>query len=184
MVAPLKNILLCCAPKEGESDTPAPAHIAEKQKKPSVDSSDSDSTTMARVPSLAGKIALVTGASKGIGKATALALAAAGSSVVINFNSDEQAAKDLVGKIGADRALAVKADCSSLSGIDFLVKQTVNRFGRIDVLIANAGVLPMKDLEHTTEEDFDRTFTLNVKGPYFLAQVSDIENHVTSTSVD
>ena len=126
---------------------------------------------MSLTSNLAGKIALVTGASKGIGKATALALAAAGSSVVINYNSDDQSANDLVHTIGAQKALAVKADCSTIAGIDTLVKQTIERFGRIDVLVANAGILPMKDLEHTTEEDFDRTFAINVKGPYFLAQV-------------
>lgn len=52
-----------------------------------------------------------------------------------------------------------------------LVKTTVDRFGKIDILIPNAGVMPMKDLEGTTEQDFDQTFSLNVKGPYFLAQV-------------
>nr|POF06882.1 short chain dehydrogenase mdpc [Quercus suber] len=121
-------------------------------------------------PSLNGKVALVTGASKGIGKATALALAAAGCSVVINYNSDAKSASELVERIGAEKALAIQADASAMTGIETLVQQTVDRFGRIDVLVANAGILPMKDLEHTTEADFDRTFAINVKGPYFLAQ--------------
>lgn len=121
--------------------------------------------------SLVGKVAIVTGASKGIGKSTALSLAAAGASVIVNYSSDEAAANQVVQSIGGSkRAVAVKADVSTVSGVDALVRKTMETFGKIDILIANAGVLPMKDLEHTTEEDFDRTFALNVKGPYFLCQ--------------
>lgn len=121
--------------------------------------------------SLAGKVAIVTGASKGIGKSTALSLAAAGASVIVNYSSDDGAANQVVTKIGNKRAVAVKADVSTVSGVDSLVRKTMDIYGKIDILIANAGVLPMKDLEHTTEDDFDRTFALNVKGPYFLCQV-------------
>nr|POF18018.1 putative oxidoreductase [Quercus suber] len=123
-----------------------------------------------------GKIALVTGASKGIGKATVLALAAAGYSVVINYNSDARSATELVERIGAEKALAVKADASSMAGIETLVQETITRFGRIDVLVANAGIMAMRDLEHTTEADFERSFAVNVKGPYFLAQVKLSQN--------
>ena len=77
----------------------------------------------------------------------------------------------LVKQIGDDRALAVQADASKVEGCEKLVDVAVKKFGKIDVLIPNAGMLPMKDLEHTTEADFDATFSLNVKGPYFLAQV-------------
>jgi 3-oxoacyl-[acyl-carrier protein] reductase len=120
---------------------------------------------------LVSKVAIVTGASKGIGKATALALAKAGAAVVVNYSSDDAPAKDVVKTIGSKRAVAVKADVSTIAGIESLIQKTVDLFGRIDILIANAGVLPMKDLEHTTEKDFDHTFALNVKGPYFLCQV-------------
>ncbi|KAI4130842.1 MAG: hypothetical protein LQ338_001519 [Usnochroma carphineum] len=120
--------------------------------------------------SLAGKVALITGASKGIGKATALRLAKDGASVVINYSSDASSAEELVKTIGSDRALAVQANVSTIPEIEKLVKQTVDRFGKIDIVIANAGVAPMKDLEHTTEEDFDMTMAVNVKGPYFLCQ--------------
>ena len=121
--------------------------------------------------SLNGKVAIVTGASKGIGKATALALASAGALVVVNYSSDDAPAEEVVKTIGGKKAVAVKADVSAITGIESLVKKTLERFGKIDILIANAGVLPMKDLEHTTEKDFDNTFALNVKGPYFLCQV-------------
>ena len=121
--------------------------------------------------SLRGKVILITGASKGIGKATALRVAQDGASVVINYLTDAHSADELVKHIGADRSLAVQADASTVDGCEKLVKATVEKFFKIDVLIPNAGVLPMKDLEHTTEADFDTTFSLNVKGPYFLAQV-------------
>jgi 3-oxoacyl-[acyl-carrier protein] reductase len=117
--------------------------------------------------SLKGKVAIVTGGSKGIGRATSLKLAAEGASIVINYGRDSEAAQEVVDKIGSDRALAVQADAGSIPGIESLVKQTIDRFGKIDILML------MRDLEHTTEEDFDRTFNLNVKGPYFLAQVED-----------
>lgn len=121
--------------------------------------------------SLAGKVAIVTGASKGIGKATALRLAKDGASVVINYFTDGNSAEELVKLIGSERALAVQANAGSIPEIEKLVKQTVDRFGKIDILIANAGAAPVKDLEQTTEEDFDMTMTVNVKGPYFLCQV-------------
>lgn len=91
--------------------------------------------------------------------------------MVINYLTDAKSADDLIKHIGADRALAVQADVSTVGGCEKLVNAVVEKFGRIDVLIPNAGVLPMKDLEHTTEADFDATFALNVKGPYFLTQV-------------
>ena len=120
---------------------------------------------------LNGKVAIVTGASKGIGKAAALALASAGASVIVNYSSDDEAAEAVIKTIGGNNVVAVKADVSAIPGIESLVMKTLERFGKIDILIANAGVLPMKDLEHTTEKDFDNTFALNVKGPYFLCQV-------------
>ncbi|KAI4278603.1 MAG: hypothetical protein LQ337_000935 [Flavoplaca oasis] len=119
---------------------------------------------------LAGKVALITGASKGIGKATALRLSKDGAKVVIGYSSDAKSAEELAKTIGRDRALAVKADVSVVTEMEKLVKQTVDKFGKIDILIPNAGVAPMKDLEQTTEEEFDSTMALNVKGPYFLCQ--------------
>ncbi|KAK4129104.1 NAD(P)-binding protein [Parathielavia appendiculata] len=120
--------------------------------------------------SLSGKVAIVTGASKGIGRATAERLAADGASVVINYLSDSKAADEVVSKIGADRALAVQADASKVPDIEKLVAAAVEKFGRIDIVVPNAGVMGMHDLAHTTEADFDRHFNLNVKGPLFLVQ--------------
>ncbi|KAJ5781836.1 uncharacterized protein N7518_010319 [Penicillium psychrosexuale] len=120
--------------------------------------------------SLCGKVVLITGSSKGIGKATVLRLANEGASVIINYLSDEAAANSLVAQIGPDRALAVQADASNLSDLDRLVDSAVAKFGKIDILIPNAGILPMKDLGNTTEADFDNAYNLMVKGPYFLAQ--------------
>ncbi|KAL4803350.1 hypothetical protein BDV18DRAFT_144624 [Aspergillus unguis] len=120
--------------------------------------------------SLTGKVVLITGASKGIGKATAQRLASEGASLVLNYNTDASSAEALVKEIGDDRALAVQADASKLPDLDRLVSSAVDKFGKIDILIPNAGILPMRDLEHTTEADFDFTYDLMVKGPYFLAQ--------------
>ena len=120
---------------------------------------------------LAGKVALVTGASKGIGAAAVLELAKQGAKVVINYSSDAAPAEELVARLGAENAIAVKADAGSVKEIERLVQTTVDRFGKIDIVVANAGIMLMRDLESTTEEDFDRMVGLNVKGPYFLVQV-------------
>jgi len=130
------------------------------------------------------KVAIVTGASRGIGKAIALRLAKDGFSVVINFSSDPAPAEELVKEIGSDKAIAIKADISSSSDIKRLVKETVDKWGKIDVLVNNAGILPMADLKGTTEETFDKTFAINVKGPYFLTQVlhSQLTNALISGS--
>ena len=121
--------------------------------------------------SLAGKVALITGASKGIGRATALRLAKDGASVVVNYMSDADGAREVVKQIGADKAIAVQADASKVSAITDLVEQTIAKFGRIDILLPFAGMLEWSDLESTSEELFDKIVALNVKGPYFLCQV-------------
>ncbi|KAH6854033.1 hypothetical protein B0I37DRAFT_20874 [Chaetomium sp. MPI-CAGE-AT-0009] len=120
--------------------------------------------------SLSGKVVLITGASKGIGRATAERVAAEGASVIINYNSDSKAADEVVSQIGADRALAVQADASKIADIEKLVAAAVDRFGKIDVVMPNAGLMRMHDLAHTTPTDFEQHFDLNVKGPLFLVQ--------------
>lgn len=122
--------------------------------------------------SLNKKVVLVTGGSKGIGKAVVERVVADGANVVINYSSDNKPAEELVSKIGSERALAFKADVSNISEIEKLVQATVEKFGKIDCVMANAACAPMNDLDSTTEEDFDKAFNLNVKGPYFLVQVS------------
>tara|TARA_R110002003_G_scaffold140_22_gene12895 strand:- start:1523 stop:2278 length:756 start_codon:yes stop_codon:yes gene_type:complete len=125
---------------------------------------------MASTQPLAGKVALITGASKGIGAATALELASLGAKVVINYSSSSAPADALVQKIGADKALAIKANAGDVKEITRLVQETVSWAGKIDILIPNAGISVLKTVEQTTEEDFQRTYDLNVKGPYFLVQ--------------
>ncbi|KAF2644488.1 NAD(P)-binding protein [Massarina eburnea CBS 473.64] len=121
--------------------------------------------------SLAGKTILITGASKGIGKATALEFASLGAKVVINYSSDAAPAEDLVKRIGADKAIAIKANVGDIGEIERLVDETVKwGQGKIDVVIANAAIAPNKSLSETTEQDFEAVMNLNVKGPYFLAQ--------------
>ncbi|KAF2998024.1 hypothetical protein E8E14_001003 [Neopestalotiopsis sp. 37M] len=120
--------------------------------------------------SLQDKVVLITGASKGIGAAIAQKAASQGAKVVINYSRDSSPADALVQEIGADRALAVQADVSKLTEIDKLVEAAVARFGRIDVLVPNAGIMPLQPLAALTEDIYTRVFDLNVKGPLFLAQ--------------
>lgn len=122
---------------------------------------------------LNGKTALVTGASRGIGRATALALAAAGARVLVHFGSDEQAANSVVETIRASGGSAetVAADLSTANGPHELARQVRARVGeRLDILVANAGISKASPIAETTVEDFDRLFAVNVRAPYFLVQ--------------
>ncbi len=121
--------------------------------------------------SLAGKVAIITGGSKGIGRATALRLAKDGASVVINYSSDDSAAESVVAEIGSKQCIAVKGDAGNLGSLQELVDTTIKHFSKIDIVVLNAGAMPMKTLEAVTEEDFDSLYALNVKGPLFLAKV-------------
>ncbi|KAL4874233.1 hypothetical protein BJY04DRAFT_204213 [Aspergillus karnatakaensis] len=126
---------------------------------------------------LTGKVALVTGASRGIGRATALALAAEGANVVINYLSSSTAADELVSQIGSDRSIAIQADVSKRDDITRLISETVARFGKIDILVLNAGLLWQQgDLASITEEDFDKLFSANVRSPLFTVQ--EAEKHI------
>ena len=89
---------------------------------------------------LLARVAIITGGSKGIGRATAVALAAAGASVVINYASDGKSAAEAEREIGTDRALAVQADASTLEGADTIVNATIEKFGMLDILVPNAGM--------------------------------------------
>jgi 3-oxoacyl-[acyl-carrier protein] reductase len=74
--------------------------------------------------------------------------------------------------IDIDKCIAIKADAEEISQLKMLVAETVKTFGKIDILVLNASIMPLKNLESSTKADFDRTMRLNVKGLYFLAQVS------------
>lgn len=117
-------------------------------------------------------VVVVTVASKGIGRAIALRAASDGASVVINYLSDSKGANAVVSEIGSNRAIAVQADISKVDEVDRLIDATVSQFGKIDILIPNAAFVPAVDVEGLTEEIFDRSFAVNVKGPCFLAKVS------------
>jgi 3-oxoacyl-[acyl-carrier protein] reductase len=123
---------------------------------------------------LTGKVALVTGASRGIGKAIALKLANDGAKVVVNYASNATAAEEVVKQIGSEQAVAIKANAGSVSEITTLIDTTVQKFGKLDILVACAGIMPLNELEKVTEEEFDSIFNLNVKGPMFLTQVSAV----------
>jgi len=113
---------------------------------------------------LADKVAIVTGASKGIGAAAAIALAAEGAAVVVNYASGKEGAERIVTQIQNDggKAIAIQADVSKVSDVRRLFDQTKKAFGSIDVLVNNAGVFRFDPLEAITEEEFHREFDTNV----------------------
>jgi 3-oxoacyl-[acyl-carrier protein] reductase len=121
---------------------------------------------------LKGKVAVVTGSSRGIGRATAERLARDGASVVINYAKSAGEAQMVVDAItaGGGKASAVQADMARLDDIRRLFSETKERLGRLDILVANAGYSCFKPLEQITEEDFDRTYALNAKGTFFCLQ--------------
>jgi NAD(P)-dependent dehydrogenase (short-subunit alcohol dehydrogenase family) len=119
--------------------------------------------------------AIITGGSRGIGKGIVLALASAGFDVVVNYARNAAAAEEvkaLVEPLGV-RALLVQADVSASPDRATLVRETLAAFGRIDLLVNNAGVAPdvRADLLEASEESFDRLININLKGPYFLTQL-------------
>jgi 3-oxoacyl-[acyl-carrier protein] reductase len=122
--------------------------------------------------SVNGKVAIVTGASNGIGRAIAERLAQDGTLVIVNYAKSADKAKAVVAGIEASGgvAVAIQADVSEVTEARRLVRETVQRFGRLDMLVNNAGIFVSKPLVDTTEEEYDRLFAVNAKGPYFLMQ--------------
>jgi 3-oxoacyl-[acyl-carrier protein] reductase len=121
-------------------------------------------------------VALITGASRGIGRGIALQLAELGYDLVINFAGNQAAADETVAACmpgGKNRAAACQADISQAADRQKLVAFTKEHFGRIDLLVNNAGVAPTvrADLLDASEESFDRLMAINVKGPFFLTQL-------------
>src|SRR5271170_2666773 len=122
---------------------------------------------------LNGKTALVTGASRGMGRAAALALAAAGAQVLVHYGRGASEADAVVAEIrkAGGRADAVTADLAAPDGPHKLAKLTRDIVGdRLDILVANAGISKPATIEDTTVEDFDRLFAVNVRAPFFLVQ--------------
>src|SRR2546430_7674765 len=122
--------------------------------------------------SLTEKVAIVTGSSDGIGRAIAERLAQDGATVVVNYGKSADKAKQVV--VGIEekggKAVAIQADMSKVGDVGRLVKDTVRIFGRLNILVNNAGMFMYKPLVEMTEEEFDRMFALNTKGPYFALQ--------------
>lgn len=123
---------------------------------------------------LSGKIALVTGASRGIGRATAIELAKEGADVAVNYLNSEKAAQEVVGIIRdmGKKALLIRADVSKVTENQRMVQETVDYFGRIDILVNNAGYWPYQKVEEITEADWDLVLDRQLKGPFFAAQAA------------
>ena len=113
------------------------------------------------------KVAVVTGASKGIGAGIARALGESGASVVVNYGSDKAGAEKVVADIKAKggKAVAVKADVSRSAEVKRLFEETRKTFGKLDVLVNNAGVYKFAPIEETSEAEYQRQFGINVLGP-------------------
>ena len=123
---------------------------------------------------LAGKVAIVTGASRGIGQAIAETLATNGAKVVVNYAHNKEFAENIVEHIkeSGGQALAVQADVSKIADLQKLFQATTEQFGQIDILVNNAGIMTNGPLGEMTEELFDREFAINVKGTYFACQLA------------
>lgn len=121
---------------------------------------------------LKGKAALVTGASRGIGRAIALRLAAGGAAVAVNYASNEDEARKVVAAIAAagGKAFAVRGDVASSADVVRMFDEAIHNFGRLDVLVNNAGTMFVKPVATTTEAEFDRLFAVNVKGVFLTCR--------------
>ncbi|MCX7781126.1 MAG: 3-oxoacyl-[acyl-carrier-protein] reductase [Negativicutes bacterium] len=117
---------------------------------------------------LDGTVAIVTGASRGIGRAVAISLAKAGAKVVVNYAGNHAAAKEVEAEIKAvgGTVLLIQADVSSAEAVDQMVKQTIDTFGRIDILVNNAGITRDNLLMRMKEEDWDAVINTNLKGVF------------------
>jgi 3-oxoacyl-[acyl-carrier protein] reductase len=121
---------------------------------------------------LTGKVAVVTGASKGIGAGIAKSLGAAGAAVVVNYASDKAGADKVVAEIvfRDGKAVAVQADVSKATDVRRLFQETRKAFGTLDILVNNAGVYALDPVEAATEAEFHREFNTNVLGPILAVQ--------------
>ncbi|MFW6169961.1 MAG: 3-ketoacyl-ACP reductase [Planctomycetota bacterium] len=121
-------------------------------------------------------VAIVTGASRGIGRSIAAALGTAGYAVAVNFSRSAEAAQQVVDEIeqGGGESLPVKASVAKAPDRQRLIEETIQRFGRLDLLVNNAGITSQgrKDVLEATEESWDVVFDTNLKGPFFLSQLA------------
>jgi 3-oxoacyl-[acyl-carrier protein] reductase len=119
-----------------------------------------------------GRVAIVTGASRGIGRAIATKLAEEGARVVINYNSSSKEAEDLQRQIAEEggESITYKADVSNSKDVGGLVDATMRKFGRVDILVNNAGIVFRKKILEATEEDWDRTMDVNLKSVFLCCK--------------
>ena len=121
---------------------------------------------------LSGKTALVTGASRGIGRAIAVKLAEEGAAVAVNYQNNEALAQEVVAWIGAQggRAVAVRADMADPQAIEGMFDRVLKEFGTLDILVNNAGIAIFKPVAELSVEDYERQFGINVRGVFFACQ--------------
>ena len=132
----------------------------------------------ARENRLSGKVAIVTGGSRGIGAAIAKRLAADGAKVVISYSASAEAAETVAAEIASKggTAVAIKADAADPAQVRVLVRKTVEQFERVDILVNNAGVWIGKPVYELTDEDYDHVFDVNVRGVF--AAVREASKHM------
>jgi 3-oxoacyl-[acyl-carrier protein] reductase len=124
--------------------------------------------------SLAERVALVTGGARGIGRAIVLALAGRGAAVVVNYRRDAAAAGEVVAAVerAGGRAVAVRADVAQRAEVEALVRDALERFGGLDVLVNNAGVDVVGTVLETTDDDWDRVFAVNARGCFLCTRAA------------
>ncbi|MEM5383034.1 SDR family NAD(P)-dependent oxidoreductase [Paraburkholderia phymatum] len=122
--------------------------------------------------SLNDRVALVTGGSRGIGRAISIALASAGAAVAVNYRQRESEAADVVAEIerAGGRAIAVRADVSIADEVKAMMQEVGSRLGAVDVLVNNAGTATIVDIDDLTEAEFDRTLAVNLKSAFLCTQ--------------
>lgn len=124
--------------------------------------------------SLKDKVVVITGAASGIGRAIALQMGHHGANVVVNYIGKDDAAQEVVREIqnGQSRALAVEADVSQSDQVQHMIRETVKQFGRVDVLVNNAGVEKMSPFLEKPESEWDLVTSVNLKGPFLCTQAA------------
>ncbi|MEH1853314.1 MAG: 3-oxoacyl-ACP reductase family protein [Nostoc sp.] len=123
---------------------------------------------------LEGKVAIVTGSSRGIGKEIAIKLAQEGAKVVVNYSRSPEKAEEVVNQIKQQggEATAIQADMNQVDQIQQLVTSSVEKYGQLDILVSNAGIEHFGKLEEITPQDFERVFSVNVAGQLFVTQAA------------
>jgi glucose 1-dehydrogenase len=119
-------------------------------------------------------VAIVTGGNSGIGKAIVLALAAEGANITIDYVADEAATEELEAQVAAlgDQSIGVEADVSKVEDLQRLIDETVKAFGRLDVMVNNAGIETRTSVLETTEAQYEKVMDINLKSAFFATQLA------------